>query len=423
MTEDFSALNASSNGPMTKDEERVRFASLSYMRHEMRTPVNAILGYCELLIEDEEEAEEPILLADLRRIKEAGDLLLARINEVLSASLDLMISSPEIMATLSVELRQELRDPLSVVTGYGGLLLERCEDRGRGEAVPDLRRIVGAAERLLAFLNESVHVNESGMDAPDALGAAEMIRETVASIRPVNLTHEAGLTGTILLAEDNDLNRHLLVRRLERLGHEVVAVTNGRDALEHLQAEAVDLVLLDLIMPEMNGYEALARMKADPTLREIPVLMVSALDELDSVVRCIEAGAEDYLSKPCDPVLLRARVAACLEKKRLRDRELEVLRGVALLTDAAASVEAGDYQLETLPEVSARPDSLGQLARVFEGMAREVDERERRLKRQVERLTIEIDSSRKEQQVREITETDFFREIRQKARALKEGRR
>jgi nitrate/nitrite-specific signal transduction histidine kinase len=140
-----------------------------------------------------------------------------------------------------------------------------------------------------------------------------------------------------------------------------------------------DLVLLDVMMPEMDGYETLRLMKADPQLRDIPVIMISALDDIHSVVRCIELGAEDYLPKPFDAVLLRARIGACLEKKRLRDLEVEYLRNVDRVTAAAAAVEAGEFDPSDLEEVAGRGDALGQLARVFQRMAREVHAREQDL--------------------------------------------
>jgi adenylate cyclase len=126
----------------------------------------------------------------------------------------------------------------------------------------------------------------------------------------------------ILVVDDNDDNRYTLTRRLKREGYEDVTVAaNGREALELIAVRPFDLVLLDIMMPEMNGYEVLAHLKADPVLRHIPVIMISAIGELESVVRCIELGAEDYLPKPFNPVLLRARVGASLERKRLHDRE------------------------------------------------------------------------------------------------------
>ena len=221
------------------------------------------------------------------------------------------------------------------------------------------------------------------------------------------------------MVDDNALNRDLLARHLQREGHTVSLAEDGRRALALIQAEPFDLVLLDLIMPEMNGYEVLQRLKGDAAHRDIPVIMISALDELDSVVRCLEAGAEDYLSKPFNPVVLRARIGACLEKKRLRDAEVEYLRNVAVVTDAAGAVEAGTFTPEDLAEVSERRDALGQLARVFQRMAAEVYAREQRLKQQVQQLTIELDEARQAHQVAEITESDYFQQLQATAADLR----
>ena len=130
-----------------------------------------------------------------------------------------------------------------------------------------------------------------------------------------------GESGSILVVDDNEINRDLLSRYLGRLGHAVQVAPNGRQALEMIATGAFDLVLLDIMMPELNGYQVLQHLKDSETWRDLPVIMISALDEIDSAVRCIELGAEDYLRKPFNPVLLRARVQACLEKKRLRDLE------------------------------------------------------------------------------------------------------
>ncbi len=121
--------------------------------------------------------------------------------------------------------------------------------------------------------------------------------------------------------DDVEVNRDLLSRRLRQQGHAVEVAENGRRALEMIRSAEFDLVLLDIMMPEMDGYQVLAEMMADPALKHVPVVMISAVTEMDSVVRCIEMGATDYLPKPFNPVLLKARVGATLEKKRLRDRE------------------------------------------------------------------------------------------------------
>ncbi|HYY87413.1 MAG TPA: response regulator, partial [Chloroflexota bacterium] len=214
-------------------------------------------------------------------------------------------------------------------------------------------------------------------------------------------------------------NRDVLSRRLERQGHTVAVADNGRLALEMLGQHNFDLVLLDVMMPELNGYEVLRQLKTDATLREVPVIMISALEEIDSVVRCVALGAEDYLPKPFNPVLLRARIDACLEKKRLRDQEVDYLRQVARVTAAAGAVESGDFDPASLAEVATRHDALGQLARVFQRMAQEVYAREQRLRQQVQELRIEIDEVKKARQVAEITETDYFQELQERARRLR----
>jgi DNA-binding response OmpR family regulator len=184
-----------------------------------------------------------------------------------------------------------------------------------------------------------------------------------------------------------------------------------------LGVQAVDLILLDVMMPEMDGYEALLKLKEG--WRDLPVIMISALDEIESVVRCIERGAEDYLPKPFDPVLLRARIGACLEKKRLRDQEVSYLKDVGQVTHAAAAIEAGEFTTEILANVGNRPDELGQLARVFERMAHEIAAREQQLKQQIQVLSIEIDQAKRARQVSEITETEYFQELRKKAKELR----
>ena len=209
----------------------------------------------------------------------------------------------------------------------------------------------------------------------------------------------------------------MLSRRLRHQGYRVSMAEDGRRALESVRAQSVDLVLLDVLMPEMDGYETLKQIKADPRLRDIPVIMISALNEIQSVVRCIEHGAEDYLPKPFNPVLLRARIGACLEKKRLRDQEVLYLQDVSRVTAAAAAVESGQFVADTIAEVGKRPDELGKLARVFQRMAQEVAAREQRFKQQIETLRIEIDETKKARQVAELTETDFFQKLQAQARS------
>ena len=135
--------------------------------------------------------------------------------------------------------------------------------------------------------------------------------------------------GRLLVVDDNKVNRLLLMRSLELHGHDVATAENGRVALEMLRREPFDLLLLDMEMPEMDGFQVLEQLIADRQLRDLPVIVTTSLEGITNVVRCIELGAEDYLAKPVNPVLLRARINASLEKKRLRDQQKELVRRFA----------------------------------------------------------------------------------------------
>ncbi|HVJ60950.1 MAG TPA: response regulator, partial [Burkholderiaceae bacterium] len=150
--------------------------------------------------------------------------------------------------------------------------------------------------------------------------------------------------GRVLIVEDNRVNRLLLARNVEQLGLVVATAENGRLALELLRREPFDLLLLDIAMPEMDGYEVLQQMLADVQLRDLPVIVTSSVEGLDSVVRCIALGAEDYLHKPVNPVLLKARIHASLEKKRLRDELKAMLRRFAT-TEVAEDMQQAGFAL------------------------------------------------------------------------------
>ena len=148
----------------------------------------------------------------------------------------------------------------------------------------------------------------------------------------------------LLIADDNKVNRLLMSRNVELQGHRSTLAENGRVALEKLRAEPFDLLLLDIEMPEMDGFAVLEQLKADPALRDIPVIVTSSLEGLENVVRCIGLGAEDYLPKPVNAVLLKARIGASLEKKRLRDEQRELVRRFAT-SEVAQDLQQSGFAL------------------------------------------------------------------------------
>jgi two-component system, sensor histidine kinase and response regulator len=219
-----------------------------------------------------------------------------------------------VAAALSPQVLHDLRSPLNQIIGYSEILAEDAHAEQRSGVVTDLGRIADAGRRMLALLDEHfIPAEDAEIDI--AAGVERPARELFTA------AHDSGLPGHLLVVDDDAANRDVLSRRLQQQGHAVTTASSGRDALAVMATTAYDAVLLDVMMPDMDGYEVLRQIKSDEALHHIPVIMISALSEVQSVARCIDAGAEDYLAKPFDPVLLRARIGASLEKKRARDRE------------------------------------------------------------------------------------------------------
>ena len=285
---------------------RLEYAVAAFLRQEFGASVAAIIGFVDILIEDVRRHDLADFLPDLERMREAGVQLSALIAQT--------VDSAQGGEGDIARLRHELRTPLNAIKGYGELLVEEARDSGRDNLLADLGKVLDLADRLLGEID--------GIGETAAVPPIEIVGSVLQTIRPLgetDLTDPNAVASHILVVDDNAANRDLLARRLVREGYRVSAAESGASALALTAAESFDLVLLDLMMPGMSGFEVLCRLKADPGTRHIPVIMISALDELDSTVRCIEAGAEDYLPKPFNPVLLRARIGACLEKKRLLD--------------------------------------------------------------------------------------------------------
>ena len=346
---------------------------VAHLRHELRTPVNQIVGYCEMLIED---AEAPELAHRRQPLSEA----LAAVRTAIS-----MIDAglPPTATTIEAESIRHLYESLHVpqtriIDAMSGLLTN-ATGGADAEFIADVCRIRDAAERLLPT------------DRPRAEDTSTFAVPAAVQVAPSSAVgSRTGRSAHILVVDDVEENRGVLQRRLNREGHSVVCARSGLEALAEIAKSPFDLVLLDVMMPDMDGYETLQRIKSSDVTADIPVIMISALDDIASIVRCIERGAEDYLPKPFDPVLLRARISACLEKKDLRDRERAFARDVKRVAAAAVEVERGTYPGGSLQDISLRGDELGTLARVFEGMVAGIREREGRMREQIDQLRNEI---------------------------------
>jgi class 3 adenylate cyclase len=295
------------------------------LKQELLAPVTALIELAETLRKDAQDRAPAEFQADLAKIHAAGTRLLGLVNELLDPA-----RTDDSDAGRMKHLRHELRTPLNHIIGFTELWLEDADDDRLGAFLTDLREVHALGKQVLARLDDLVSFPKvaNDLDQADPTTSA-MIKDLLASM-PGRGTGSGAPpeAGSVLVVDDNELNRDVLCRWLRREGHTATEAADGIAALELLRSRRFDLVLLDIIMPGMNGFQVLERLKADEKLRHLPVIMISAFDEVDSVVRCIEMGAEDHLPKPFNPVLLKARIGACLEKKRLRDREAGYLEQI-----------------------------------------------------------------------------------------------
>ena len=293
---------------------RLRRAWLARTHQALIAPVHTLIELAAMMLVDARERGQEEFRADLEKIHASGRLLLTRFHELLD---------PERLADAERDslrmLRHDLRTPLTHILGYCELWLEDAETFFLDGFVEDLRELHELGQRMLTRLDEIVRLLEypgRGNLHRDAEPAPLTRRPRANTADPCNET------GAILIVDDDDCNRDLLSRLLRREGHTVACAANARQAMTRIASQLFDLILLDIRMPDSDGVQTLAAIKADERYRHLPVIMISACGEMDIAVRCIEMGAEDYLPKPFNPVLLKARVSAGLEKKRLRDREV-----------------------------------------------------------------------------------------------------
>jgi class 3 adenylate cyclase len=301
--------------------DRASAAWLAQTQQELVAPAHALRERAAMLVEDVQPHGPPGLYADLVTIQAVGQHLDDLIHDLIPTLTDPAKLARD--AAALTKLRHDLRTPLHQIIGYCDLWLEDEDERLAIERFrADLEALRATARELNARIEllRALDPDRAQPAVSDGDAEARMVLEWAATSPAVN--RSAAISGRLLVVDDNDFNRDVLARRLERQGHTVLQAVNGKLALELLADADFDVILLDILMPEMNGLEVLERLKADDRWRHLPVIMVSALNDIDGVAHCLTLGADDYLPRPYNQAILRARIDALLERKRLRDREV-----------------------------------------------------------------------------------------------------
>jgi adenylate cyclase len=307
-------------------ERRTR---LALVWEDLVNPVRGIRGYQEIILEECRKLGLDELLPSFEKVLIAATTLGDRVEALRHPAPKAPTETENDLVGEEARLRHDLRTPLNAIIGYTEMVVEDIDDIPLAEGLrPDLAKLLDEAHRLLGRVDAIVNLTR-GQNGSAALAEGNgppIVAGILHTLRPTNSLGAAQEVGRVLVVDDNISNRDLLTRRLVQDGHDVIAAASGAEAFILLSTDHnFDLVLLDLLMPDMNGIEILTRLKADERLHQIPVIVISGLQETEAVLMCIEAGADDYLPKPCDVVLLRARINSCLERRRWRLREREYL--------------------------------------------------------------------------------------------------
>ncbi|MEL6441289.1 MAG: SpoIIE family protein phosphatase [Cyanobacteria bacterium J06621_8] len=312
---------------MSFDSSKSQLPLIAHLRQELGMPINAIIGYSEIIIEEIEDVDyDSKYLKELLQIRECGVELLSSINTYLHPT-NLSISSPNLQQILkNTELQQELEKPTQLVIDYCQQLIDLMEE----DFVSELEKINSAANKLLQEIQGLTEIESWATNLAERKFDIEtelLVDADLLSLASPESSIES-LNYTILIVDDSLTNRQFLSRQVEAQNYQVATAPDGKQAIQMIQTGTFDLILLDIIMPGLDGYKVLEWIRDSPW-QHIPTIMISALGEVDSVVKCIEMGAADYLTKPFNATLLKARLGACLEQKRLRDRESTHLRKLA----------------------------------------------------------------------------------------------
>ena len=301
---------------------RVKSTFLANMRHELRTPVNAIIGYSEMLLEDAEDTGHKDFIFDLQNIHKAGKHVLSLINQILDAS-KIEASKTDIdLESFRANIHYELRTPLNIIFGYSEMLLEDAKDLGQEDFVSDLQKIHKAGKHLLDLIKDILKGSkvEAGTAPSDSKtsGRSTASQDTlpiIHSLEEDNANTLEARQAFLLVVDDNEMNRDMLSRRLKRQGYRVAVAENGYQALEMIEAQQFDLVLLDTMMPGINGLEVLRVLRKRHAIADLPIIMTTARDRSEDIVEALQLGANDYVTKPIEFSVVLARIKIQLSLK------------------------------------------------------------------------------------------------------------
>lgn len=330
-------------------------ALLVHLRQELIPPINVVIGYTEILREDAQRNGQGDVVFGVNQIRSAGKRLLAIVNNHLGSAKTATMRLDFDVNALCANLGDEMFPVIEELTEACELLINRQREQGRGQFVADLEKVQSAGERLRGAVAGFNDPSRRGV-ASRTVEARDFSTQIQNAIAIAPIKDRVVERGLLLIVDGDEVSRDLMARQLKRDGHEIAAASGADDALRLLRERNCDLALLDLMTAGVGDGRMIEQMKSDMALRDVPVIIVSALSELDSVVRCIEMGAEDYLAKPFNPVLLRAKISTHLEKKRLRDQErIDREKQNELLKELATA----NWELvETLDKLKATQEQL-----------------------------------------------------------------
>ena len=336
-------------------------------------------------------------------------------------------------------LRHDLSNHVNQIIGFSELVSEELTDANSVDTdlVESLDKVHGAAQSIQNLVREKLTLEGLSITLGREIDGQEESKQNISSLCDESLKiiqeskhiisrpHTSPLKdkSRILIVDDEEENRNLLSSRLQREGFETRLAIDGEDALAKIDFESFDLILLDILMPRMDGFQALLKVKSNEKTSHIPVIMISALDDLSMVVPCIEAGAEDYLSKPFNRVLLGARISSSLEKKQRHDEELALYKKLQASKDSLQSnLSQIRATVRKFSDDSAKDNDISPLMTSLEAVIGDLEDQSDQIKQRIHQIEIRINRKAVTSQVKSITADPTFVSLSDRAKAMRAQR-